>query len=249
MATLLPPLRPSLLPRQGCIFLPSLPSSRGKKKLARPSTTLPVRLLKDVPSFGRKGAIVPIPRGQMRNVWFPASIATYLPHSELRALRRRNIPVERDVSFMPTSSSYSSPTVNRDAEEIPSSAALREASMFHESTPSPGGLSPARSTELLELFLPSELAFYRQPLSDEGEGGQTIYNPVSTVEVQHAVRNALAGHPEARRVEVGGLEMGFVGGEREVKRVGEFGVEIRVPGAEGSVVRRVVKVVAQEGGA
>lgn len=54
MATLLP-LRPSLLPRRISIPLPYLSHLRGKKKLARPSTTLPVRLLKDVPTFGRKG--------------------------------------------------------------------------------------------------------------------------------------------------------------------------------------------------
>lgn len=146
----------------------------------------------------------------------------------------------------------SSTTVDNHDDETTttSSALLREASMFHTSTTSVGGLSPARSTELLELFLPAELAFFRQPASrEEGEQGQIIFNPVSTTDVQHAVRAALAGHAEARRVEVEALDIAFAGGEEEVRRVGEVGVEICVPDGGGREVKRVVRVVAQDGGA
>lgn len=72
--------------------------TRGKKTMPK-SDTITVRLLEDTPTFGRAGAVVPVPRGQMRNRWFPQKIASYVLAPELKKLKQNNTPIERDFAF------------------------------------------------------------------------------------------------------------------------------------------------------
>ena len=91
---------------------------RGKKKTANRRTSIPVRLLRDLPEYGRKGSIfdsvvwqqmlihhaslgsvVPIPMGPMRNYYFPARIADYIQPDEMRRLKKADTKFERDVTF------------------------------------------------------------------------------------------------------------------------------------------------------
>ncbi|KAK1818213.1 hypothetical protein LTR12_007365 [Friedmanniomyces endolithicus] len=147
---------------------------RGKKTMAKASSALPVRLLKHVDAFGRKGAIVPISRGLMRNDWFPRRIAEYVTLPELKTLRTKNVAVERDFNF--TIKSLITPRSTRtDSSTDPTrggmtASAQQEASMFQRATLDPARLSPERSMELLEIFIPSRgLEFYRQPIIEEKE--------------------------------------------------------------------------------
>lgn len=59
-----------------------------------------VRLLQDVPTFGRKGAFVNVSVGMMRNEWYPKRMADYVPYMQKKELRNSDISLERDADFM-----------------------------------------------------------------------------------------------------------------------------------------------------
>ncbi|KAK5125800.1 hypothetical protein LTR85_012076 [Meristemomyces frigidus] len=154
---------------------------RGKKKLVNTATTVPVRLLKNVKTFGRKGAIVPISMGQMRNDWFPRRVAEYVTMPELKTLRVKNVAMERDFDFGITSLAQAAGTtqggaIGRYQADIPtdirggmSSGDRQDASMFQKKPAETSRLSPERSAELIEIFVPARLEFYRQPIMEEKE--------------------------------------------------------------------------------
>jgi ribosomal protein L9 len=48
------------------------------------------------------GAIVPLPRGLMRNYWYPRGKAEYVTRSQLKELGLKDSTIERDVMFMAT---------------------------------------------------------------------------------------------------------------------------------------------------
>ena len=95
------------------------PQIRGKKKLAK-STTIKVRLLADIPRYGRKGissrhsyicheiernakklvgSIIPISPGRMRNDFYPREKAEYMTTAQLRETGLRDADMERDSTF------------------------------------------------------------------------------------------------------------------------------------------------------
>ncbi|TKA82067.1 hypothetical protein B0A55_01534 [Friedmanniomyces simplex] len=142
--------------------------------MANTSSALPVRLLKNVDTFGRKGAIVPISHGQMRNDWLPRRIAEYVTLPERKTLRANDVAIERDFDFRLNSLITPTITTLDPATEAArggmTATAKEEASMFQRRTLDPARLSPERSMELLEIFIPSRgLEFYRQPIIEEKE--------------------------------------------------------------------------------
>lgn len=139
---------------------------RGKKKLANLSGTRTARLLKDVPGYGRRGAIIPIASGEMRNKFFPRRIAEYVTLPELRTIKANNIPIARDYTF-----GKEEPLPEVATSETGASGIAINAS---EPTRTPKKhevekLSPERSIELLEIFVNPRLDFYRQPIIEEKE--------------------------------------------------------------------------------
>src|SRR5947208_9920827 len=48
----------------------------------------------------RLGAIIPLPRGLMRNLWYPRGKAEYMTRSQLKELDLKDSTIERDVTFM-----------------------------------------------------------------------------------------------------------------------------------------------------
>ncbi|KAK4542210.1 hypothetical protein LTR36_007058 [Oleoguttula mirabilis] len=155
---------------------------RGKKKLVNTSTTVPVRLLKNVKTFGRKGAIVPISMGQMRNDWFPRRVAEYVTMPELKTLHVKNVAMERDFDFGITSLAKEAATTpgggaaGRYQADTPtdirggmSTGDRQDASMFQKKPAETSRLSAERSAELVEIFVPARLDFYRQPILEEKE--------------------------------------------------------------------------------
>lgn len=45
------------------------------------------------------GSYVSVSVGQMRNGWYPRSIAAYVTHTELKDLKSRNVQIERDFTY------------------------------------------------------------------------------------------------------------------------------------------------------
>jgi len=124
------------------------------------------------------GAIVPISMGQMRNDWFPRRIAEYVAIPALKTLRLKNTAMERDFDFGVTNLAKEMATttggaIGRYQADIPTdirgNERLQDASMFQKKPSGPGRLSPERSMELLEIFVPPRLEFYRQPIMEEKE--------------------------------------------------------------------------------
>ena len=45
------------------------------------------------------GAVIPVAPGRMRNIFYPRGLAAYVTGKELRDLREREVPIERDLAF------------------------------------------------------------------------------------------------------------------------------------------------------
>ncbi|EME41888.1 hypothetical protein DOTSEDRAFT_177289 [Dothistroma septosporum NZE10] len=168
---------------------------RGKKKLANLSGTRPARLLKDVPGYGRRGAIIPVATGEMRNKFFPRRIAEYVTLPELRTIKANNIPIARDYAF--------------GKEELLQEASSNDAGAAgisitpSEPTRAPKKhevekLSPDRSLELLEIFVNPRLDFYRQPIIEEKESEEEAHATPKVKERQRTASSAAADLLAAR---------------------------------------------------
>ena len=203
------------------------------------SATVTVRLRRNVTSFGRKGALVPVPRGQMRNEWFPRGIAEYVTQPELKTLRINKVTMERDYGFGLHSRATPQQTGSALEAEGMTSTELKSASAFHKVEVQK--LSPERSGELVELFVGPRIEFYRQPIMEELEvkspepliegtgaaadlmaarraaakplvkaGPTPIYGSVSALDVLQAVRATMARNDEAARVVLHEEDIHFV---------------------------------------
>ncbi|GAB7356437.1 hypothetical protein MBLNU459_g7208t1 [Dothideomycetes sp. NU459] len=184
------PLRPSLVPKcTSCArritnfglheWRPtSQQQVRGKKKLANTPSTVTVRLLKDVKTFGRKGSYVPISIGQMRNDWFPRRVAEYVTVSQEKELRSKKVATERDFQFgledltapaaapnttAPQSRKPAAKSVDMDRLTRMKADGANPAAFDTILTATPRK-QPERSTQLLGILLPPRLDFYRQAI-------------------------------------------------------------------------------------
>ncbi|EOD46283.1 Ribosomal protein l9 RNAse h1 [Neofusicoccum parvum] len=272
------PLRPSLLPRcSSCArrvaasalrpWSPLQQQIRGKKKLSKLPHTIPVRLLKDVKAFGRKGSLVPVSAGQMRNNWFPARTAEYVTATELKELRQKDASIERDHAFV--------------LEEIKVKGETGP-EVLEIAKPKPievERISPQRSMELIDIFVPARMDFQKsakdkppqeQPAKvqprprgisaadvlaaasaaqakqevDERVG---IHGSVSTIDVAAFIRDHLAVNEEGTLVTVSQEDVHFIDGTSaddatRLKFSGDYEVEIKVKGAEEGV-RRKLRVI------
>lgn len=95
---------------------------------------------------------MPVAIGRMRNEFFPQGIAEYVAMGEKRQLRRSQTQIERDFTF---------------GQKI-------EEELVEEATPEPQSvvpkrielkrITPERALELIEIFIPQRLDFYRQAI-------------------------------------------------------------------------------------
>ncbi|KXS95535.1 hypothetical protein AC578_6984 [Pseudocercospora eumusae] len=134
--------------------------TRGKKTSAKASGTVPARLLKDLPGFGKAGSIVPVTRGELRNHWLPKRIAAYVTLIEQRQLRRDNIQIVRDYNFGKKD--------DLAAAAVAEPAQTSEPTLVYEQkAPEVEKLTAQRSMDLLDIFVPHRLDFYREPIMEE----------------------------------------------------------------------------------
>ncbi|TPX17485.1 uncharacterized protein E0L32_003128 [Thyridium curvatum] len=162
---------------------------RGKKSKQSPDQGVVVRLLEDIPKFGRKGELHPIPgrgdktdrgltirandhadaifridRGRMRNLWYPSGKAEYMTatrFSEL-GLSRGEAIGERDPMF----GSFAPPEVDESDDFELSSIQIRT-------------MSPERTAELLESHLPQTLTFARKPINAQQPAAAAAAEPAA----------------------------------------------------------------------
>jgi hypothetical protein len=194
----------------------------------------------------------------MRNRWFPARVADYVPAVQIKQLKAQDIEFARDLNY--------GVRVNlEEAEEDEEVLAYQR----HVRPIEIDVLSPERSMELLDAFVPPTIDFYRQRIEQErdskprfGASGaadvltaaamagkakthpDAIYGSVSTTDVVQTIRGALAHNDEAARVILNEADVSFLSGHEEgdtsrVKQLGVFKIEIQVPGAGEPLVRNI----------
>ncbi|KKY17213.1 putative ribosomal protein l9 rnase h1 [Diplodia seriata] len=275
------PLRPSLLPQcTSCArrfanaglrpWSPFHQQARGAKKASRlPQThTLTVRLLKDVKAYGRKGSLVPVTRGMMRNQWFPARKADYVTPTQLRELKAEDVPVERNYMF-----GMDEPEA-REEETGPE--------VLEIAPPKPievKGVSPERAMQLIDIFVPPRITLIKEIA--KAQPGQTepkeepkeqprprgmsaadvlaaasavpakpadtrvrLHGSVSTADIVTFIKTQLMTNEEASRVVLSERDVQFLGGtepndDTRIKYLGDYEVEIKIKGSEGGVRRRL----------
>ena len=102
------------------------------------------------------GAIVPVPRGLMRNEWFPRRVADYVTVPELRALRIEEAAILRDFEFDSLDEATKPPA---DVSED-----LKDAS---EQDTAANEMRVARDMELVASSVPERIEMFREPILEE----------------------------------------------------------------------------------
>ncbi|MCJ1250232.1 hypothetical protein MMC30_007458 [Trapelia coarctata] len=242
---------------------------RGKKKKVKLPLTINVKLLKDVRGYGRKGAIVPVMPGRMRNIWYPSKRAEYMTSAILKTMP--DVVIERDFTF--------------GMDRVVEVKAAKKAAAAPVQTKL---LTPQRITQILSQTIPTYLDFYRpliftpepstpapaprtstdsisaaaadlaaafEPLPQPKPQNTAIYGSVSTADIVTVMQAALnvesLEDEDALLVVLSADDINIVQEEGKegvgevdrIKSVGEFMVEIQVRGGE--PVRRIVRVMAQ----
>ncbi|KAI9831865.1 MAG: hypothetical protein M1826_002897 [Phylliscum demangeonii] len=239
---------------------------RGKKKRVSAVSTLNVRLLQDMPEYGRQGAIVPVTTGRMRNQWYPQKRAEYVTVAQLKALNLHRTTFERDFMF----------GMDQPADETSSA---NDAEGSFEAALGRARLSPQELLHLFAVQLPPILEFVRAPIppapspvpaassaaADQAAASDSvdvslapapspqaaIYGSVSTAEVAASITAFFESHPEHARIGLTAEEIAFapIDGDDavepdRVKRLGTFTFVIQPKGL-GEFIRRTVVVTAE----
>jgi len=159
---------------------------RGKKKVAK-ATTIKVKLLRNIAGFGKKGSIVPVPPGTMRNTWFPNKMAEYMTLAKLKELG--DVVVERDPTFgsrqekeLAKAKKEAEKERARKTQEMASlpielatpiepltpvehASSIEPAAPLEPPAPiEPEELSPQQAAAILERLLPATIEFHRTPI-------------------------------------------------------------------------------------
>ncbi|KAI1073908.1 hypothetical protein F5B20DRAFT_586803 [Whalleya microplaca] len=121
---------------------------------------IPVRLLQDIQTFGRKNAIIRVKPGRMRNYWFPKNQAEYMTRLRFKELGLSESAIGvRDRTF-------GARLKLGDGDKDKSKGKKKEAAEPEiRKKKEVLTLSPEDSLALLRTLLPSTLTFTRKPIS------------------------------------------------------------------------------------
>ncbi|MCJ1307499.1 hypothetical protein MMC25_001145 [Agyrium rufum] len=112
--------------------------------------TVKVRLLRDMTTWGKKGTILAVAPGRMRNVWYPFGKAEYVTMPELKQLGK-NVIADRDTFYgVNQEQVLQSPEAEKEGRKQEIQVAL---------------LDPARATVLLDKYISRIIDFYRTPIA------------------------------------------------------------------------------------
>ncbi|KAL2067317.1 hypothetical protein VTL71DRAFT_1741 [Oculimacula yallundae] len=144
---------------------------RGKKKLASDKiSTVKVHLLQNIPGYGRRGAVIPVTSGVMRNIWYPKKMAEYLTLSKIQELGvKKDSITERDSTFQSRAVRKLEKKLEKEKLEEPEEEPLARMAELKPVEPIAQFeldlLSPEQATSILENLLPASLDFYRSPIA------------------------------------------------------------------------------------
>ncbi|KAI8945619.1 hypothetical protein F4801DRAFT_115059 [Xylaria longipes] len=235
---------------------------------------IPVRLLRDIPMFGRRHAIIRVKAGRMRNIWFPKGAAEYMTKQRFTDLGLSEAAIGvRDRTFgtqLVMDEEQATQTPSSDAKNKRREVLTLPAEETHTllTTLLPEVLVFVRAPVSTTPTPPSEPAVARSPSLAANAAASTsapavpesavtpIFGSVSRNDIVALIKEKLLESPDGSRValEVESLELLGLDpehdGENRIKRLGSFEVLI-APGVDSNgneiePVRRVVQVVAEE---
>ncbi|KAI1435068.1 hypothetical protein GGR50DRAFT_694567 [Xylaria sp. CBS 124048] len=231
---------------------------------------IPVRLLRDIPAFGRKHAIIRVKAGRMRNLWFPRGAAEYMTRQRFAELGLTEAAIGmRDRTF------GSRLALEAEEEAKKPTKSKRKENLI---------LAPEDTQEILAVRLPQILVFPRIPVTTTpppppqpatprspslAAGAVTsvstpaapvssvkpIFGSVSPSDILHAIKTVLLEDPRGSRavleidaLQLVGLHPEHDGGDR-IKTLGQFEIIINLGTASDGrplePLRRAVHVVAE----
>lgn len=150
----------------------------------------------------------------MRNIWFPGRIAAYVTVPEMKRLRQNNVSMERDFQYGVEAPIRKADESNESSgdwqKDIPgdlqamSNTELKQESAAERARIEKGGagnrksaeverVTPDRGMELVNLFVPPRLEFYRQPIAEEKEVEKQP--EVARIQFKGAAGDLLASRP------------------------------------------------------
>ncbi|KAI4099742.1 MAG: hypothetical protein L6R37_005811 [Teloschistes peruensis] len=237
---------------------------RGKKKSTKGPHLVNVRLLEDIQGYGRKGSIIPVAPGRMRNIYYPQRKAEYVTQAQMRSMGQNDMVFERDFSFGLVKPQE---TASPETEE---------------------GEKPQRSAEVIEALLPRSLVFHRVPIeaptpepeapkavgnSINAIGGETpmqrtsepkktsadihIFGSVTPADIVESIKAVLANDKEGANLVIAPEDIHILYGSNDevateeagvkvdrLKSLGEYRFEIRLKGVD--PIRRLVHILPEQ---
>ncbi|KAI1352221.1 hypothetical protein F5Y01DRAFT_280254 [Xylaria sp. FL0043] len=225
---------------------------------------IPVRLLRDIPTFGRKRAIIRVKAGRMRNIWFPKGAAEYMTRQRFTEMGLSEAAIGvRDRTF----GTQLALEVEEGTEKTSSETKAKRKEVLT--------LTPEETQALLTTLLPEVLIFPRIPVSTTPAEPPTprspslaanaatsastpaseaaitpIFGSVSRNDILALIKEELTVDPQGSRITLEAESLELLGldpehdGENRIKRLGTFEVRIAPGvGADGQVLEAVSRVV------
>ncbi|KAK4197505.1 hypothetical protein QBC40DRAFT_103208 [Triangularia verruculosa] len=223
-----------------------------------------VRLLENIPKFGRKDAIFRVERGRMRNEWFPRKLAEYMTVSRFKelGLSPKTDVGERDTTFADLKVLEQLPTIQPSA---PAPAPEPQ----QVAKPVKKVIKPERVRELLEKLIPQTTTFYRIPIpaapssatttisplvavaqvQEAQEGPVAIYGSVSIKDIVNSIKSRITGDEDGAQIAIEPTHISVLGLKDEtskIKELGRFEVKISIGNSNLEPITRVVEVLPSE---
>ncbi|GAB1311190.1 Ribosomal protein L9 domain-containing protein [Madurella fahalii] len=248
----------------GTVSTASLVQTRAKSNRLQPRDQgVVVRLLEDIPKFGRKASIFRVERGRMRNEWYPRKKAEYMTAARFRELGlSRNDIGDRDAAFGTLAAA--------ELEDIQAQAAPAP-----KPASKPISATPEQAHDFLTTLIPETLTFHRKPIpvpapppapesrhvsplvaapsaptepAHNPSGPLAIFGSVSTTDIVTHVKGLLVADAQASRMVLEPEQIRFLGLEEDTDRIkvlGRWEIEIAL-GNMLEPVRKVVEVLPLE---
>ncbi|KAK3899077.1 hypothetical protein C8A05DRAFT_18431 [Staphylotrichum tortipilum] len=212
-----------------------------------------VRLLEDIPHYGRKDAIFRTERSRMRYQWFPSRKAEYMTALRWRelGLTRDNIG-ERDPVFGTAEAVVGDETPEPEVAPVLVTVT-----------------SPEKAHTILSTLVPETLTFYRKPIplaspppsarpispliassNTDAERDQSaplaIYGSVSAADIVGFIKGLLVEDADGSRMDLEAENIQFLGlapGADRIKALGRWEADISPGGTGLEPVRKVVEIL------
>ncbi|KAI1128259.1 hypothetical protein F5Y10DRAFT_240920 [Nemania abortiva] len=154
---------------------------------------IPVRLLRDIPAFGRKHAIIRVKAGRMRNIWFPKGAAEYMTKQRFTELGLSEAAIGvRDRTFG-TQLLLDEETTTKQ-KQSPSSSSTKSKRKELLTLP------PEETQALLTTLLPEVLVIPRAPVPSTPAPPPEPVVPRSPSLAANAATSTLAAAPQTPEV-------------------------------------------------